>query len=67
MDDLDKDFEFEWDKGNVDKNWVKHKVSRFEAEEIFLDVFGLLGLDENHSTKEPRYKFLGKTIKNRYF
>ena len=27
---------FDWDKGNLDKNLVKHKVDFREAEEIFL-------------------------------
>lgn len=66
MDEFDKDLEFEWDKGNINKNWTKHRVSRPEAERLFLDESGLLGKDEKHSTKEPRYKFLGKTDKKRY-
>ena len=28
-------FEFEWDKGNIEKN-TKHKVEDREAEEVFL-------------------------------
>ena len=28
-------FGFDWDKGNVDKNWLKHKVSPSECEQIF--------------------------------
>lgn len=28
---------FEWDPGNRDKNWVKHKVSNEECEEAFFD------------------------------
>jgi hypothetical protein len=65
MDEFDKDLEFEWDEGNRHKNWIKHKVGRSEAEEVFLDKSGLLGKDEKHSSKEPRYKFLGKTDKKR--
>lgn len=26
---------FEWDSGNSDKNWVRHRVSREECEQIF--------------------------------
>lgn len=67
MDDLLRDIEsFDWNKGNIDKNWIKHKVSNLEAEEVFLDESGLLGKDEKHSTKEPRYKFLGLTKNFRY-
>lgn len=66
MDDLFRgDLEFEWDKGNIDKNWIKHKISNKEAEEAFLDELGLLGEDEAHSTNEPRYKFLGVTRRKR--
>jgi len=28
---------FEWDEGNKDKNWIKHKVSNSECEEIFFN------------------------------
>jgi len=27
--------EFIWDKGNKDKNWIKHKVTNEECEEVF--------------------------------
>lgn len=67
MDELSKaELEFDWDKGNIDKNWIKHKVSKFEAEEIFFDESNLLGSDEKHSTLELRYKILGRTRKGRY-
>ena len=29
---------FQWDNGNSDKNWIKHKVSRSECEEIFFNL-----------------------------
>jgi uncharacterized DUF497 family protein len=67
MDELSKlELEFDWDEGNKHKNWIKHKVSHLEAEEIFLSGSGLLGKDEKHSTSESRYKFLGRTSKKRY-
>ena len=28
--------EFEWDEGNEEKNWLKHKVSTKEAEMFFM-------------------------------
>ena len=28
---------FQWDEGNADKNWIKHRVSPREAEEMFFN------------------------------
>jgi len=28
---------FEWDKGNIDKNWLKHEVNPTECEQIFFN------------------------------
>jgi uncharacterized protein len=48
--------EFEWDEGNEQKNWIKHKVSAKEAEEPFLTEEQLILDDIRHSTKgEKRY------------
>jgi uncharacterized DUF497 family protein len=32
---------FEWDTGNKQKNWLKHKVTSEEAEEAFDDEYRL--------------------------
>jgi uncharacterized DUF497 family protein len=56
---------FEWDEGNRDKNWVKHKVSNTEAEEVFFDPNKRLFHDVLHSAEEDRYILLGKTIAGR--
>lgn len=62
MDDLFKDIEgFEWDEGNIDKNWRKHKVTNKESEEVFADKRFIFGKDVKHSTKEPRYLIYGKS------
>jgi uncharacterized DUF497 family protein len=37
MDYLSKCRGFQWDEGNADKNWIKHKVSRTEAEQVFFN------------------------------
>ena len=54
---------FDWDKGNVDKNWEQHKVHFKEAEEIFfnkpLSIYG----DIKHSQREERFVALGVTNK----
>ena len=52
---------FEWDKGNIDKNRIKHKVSSSECEQIFFNHPLLIQDDILHSTTEERYYALGKT------
>lgn len=53
---------FEWDKGNVDKSFRKHGVSRNQSEEIFLDKDLKILKDIKHSEKEERYIVIGKTF-----
>lgn len=57
--------EFEWNKGNKDKNWLKHKVKNEECEEIFFDKKKKILKDVLHSGKEKRFIILGKTKKER--
>jgi len=57
---------FEWDKGNVDKNFRKHKVTNQEAEEIFSSEPVFLFEDEKHTLlSEERYMIWGETKKAR--
>ena len=56
---------FEWDEGNIEKNWIKHKVYYKEAEEVFFDKDLVISVDIMHSEKEERYQCLGKTNNNR--
>ncbi len=56
---------FDWDAGNIDKNWIKHGVSPDEAEQVFACDPLKLADDVKHSETEPRYLALGKTKKNR--
>ncbi|MEW6201910.1 MAG: BrnT family toxin [bacterium] len=60
-----KSKEFIWDRGNIDKNWIKHKVKNSECEEIFFDENKVVLKDALHSGKEERSIVLGKTKKNR--
>jgi hypothetical protein len=53
--------EFEWDEGNIKKNWERHRVSHIECEEIFFNRPIILRKDEPHSASEDRYFVLGKT------
>ncbi|WP_167884422.1 BrnT family toxin [Leptospira ilyithenensis] len=56
---------FEWDNGNIDKNWIKHKVKPGEIEEIFFNEPILIAHDENHSEREVRFAALGITNSSR--
>ncbi len=57
---------FDWDEGNQDKNWRKHRVSMGECEELFFNLPLLLQDDIVHSQAEPRYLVLGQTNAERY-
>jgi len=56
---------FEWDKGNELKNWLEHKVTRIEAEEIFTDTGKVVFSDIKHSQEEDRYVVIAKTKQGR--
>lgn len=57
--------EFDWDEGNKDKNWKKHKVHYKESEEIFFNRPIHIYKDNKHSGIEQRFTAFGKTNKNR--
>lgn len=57
--------EFQWDKGNMDKNWIKHRATNEECEEVFLDENKKIAKDILHSEKEERHILLGKTKKRK--
>jgi uncharacterized DUF497 family protein len=57
-------FEFEWDKGNIEKN-KKHKVEDREAEEVFFDEGKVVLKDKIHSGDEERFIILGLTKRKR--
>ena len=57
---------FAWDKGNEQKNWIKHKVTAEEAEEPFFTDDYIILEDKPHSrSAEQRFILLGKTNKER--
>lgn len=56
---------FEWDKGNIEKNLLKHKVTSQEAEEPFDNKPNYIVEDEKHSLKEKRYLLWGVTDRGR--
>ncbi len=66
MDILSQVEGFDWDKGNIEKNWDQHRVSYIECEEVFFNQPLLIQEDEIHSMAEPRYYGLGRTNDGRY-
>ena len=56
---------FDWDQGNLEKNWKKHKVYLKEAEEIFFNKPLKTLEDVKHSQTEGRFVALGITNANR--
>jgi uncharacterized DUF497 family protein len=51
--------EFEWDDGNADKNWLRHRVSQAECEQIFFNQPLVTAEDSLHSYDEFRHYALG--------
>jgi uncharacterized DUF497 family protein len=56
---------FEWDAGDVDKNWERHRVSAWECEQVFFQRPVLIAPDVRHSRHELRYVALGRTASGR--
>lgn len=62
---FNKPIEFEWDKGNLDKNFKKHQVTNQECEEVFFDKDKKILKDILHSDQEERYLLIGQTAAGR--
>ena len=60
-DPLDACTGFDWDAANLEKNWERHRVTFWEAEEVFFNEPLLIGPDSGHSDRERRYFALGHT------
>lgn len=58
---LEKVTGFQWDKGNIDKNLIRHKVENWECEQIFFNNPIILVEDQGHSNTEKRWVAFGKT------
>lgn len=65
MDILSQCTGFEWDENNSDKNWIKHKVSASECEQIFFNHPLIFTEDIKHSKSEQRFYVLGHSNENR--
>jgi uncharacterized DUF497 family protein len=53
--------EFDWDGGNAEKNWLRHRVSQSESEQVFFNRPLVIAEDDLHSHGEVRYYTLGRT------
>src|SRR3989344_1042955 len=60
--DLTKITSFDWDKGNIDKNYQKHGNTPNEAEEVFIDRNVGIERDIKHQETEERYIAIGMTL-----
>ena len=52
---------FEWDQGNLLKNWERHQVTAGECEQLFFNRPLVVAPDVKHSQQEPRFYALGQT------
>lgn len=52
---------FQWDEGNLLKNWQNHEVTAPECEQLFFNQPLVAGEDKKHSVQESRYFALGRT------
>jgi uncharacterized DUF497 family protein len=64
--DLDDCVGFDWDDGNIDKNWHSHRVAWWECEEVFFNRPRPIFEDTTHSRTEERLYVLGQTNSGRW-
>ena len=57
---------FQWDRGNIDKNLIKHNVENWECEQVFFNRPLLVLDDTRHSVSEKRWAAFGKTDAGRF-
>jgi uncharacterized DUF497 family protein len=53
--EIEKCIGFDWDEGNILKNWEKHRVSASECEQIFFNRPLITAHDKKHSEEELRF------------
>ncbi len=61
MELLEEPFTFDWDTGNKEKNFLKHRVTNEECEEIFFDPHKRVVKEVLRSGEESRYILVGCT------
>lgn len=52
---------FQWDGGNINKNFVKHNIQNWECEQVFFNKPILVLEDLGHSVAENRWAAFGRT------
>jgi uncharacterized protein len=52
---------FDWDEGNIQKNWDLHAVTPEEAEEVFFSEPLVVRSDVQPSKREKRYYVMGRS------
>jgi uncharacterized DUF497 family protein len=57
---------FQWDQGNIDKNFIKHNVENWECEQLFFNKPLLVLDDLIHSVAEKRWAAFGRTDAGRH-
>ena len=57
---------FDWDEGNVNKNWDKHRVHHLECEEIFFNEPIITKVEKGGVPQEERVSALGVTNEGRF-
>lgn len=65
MDLFKKPISFEWDSGNREKNWAKHRVANEESEEVFFDSHKRILKQVLYHEEEERFLLVGKTKRER--
>ena len=62
--DLSRFEGFDWDRGNIQKSWERHRVAFYECEEIFF-YEPVIVPNPEHSETEQRYYAFGRTVRGR--
>jgi uncharacterized DUF497 family protein len=57
---------FQWDRGNINRNLIKHNVENWECEQVFFNRLLIVLDDPKHSVSENRWTAFGKTDSNRF-
>jgi len=57
---------FDWDEGNINKNWDKHRVHHLECEEIFFNEPIVTKAEKRRVSQEERISALGVTNEGRF-
>ena len=52
---------FEWDAGNSEKNWKRHRVTQAECEQVFANLPLVLSVAIKGVSTEVRYFAFGRT------